>query len=110
MSKYRWIYTTWPDAALAQQAAANLVSEGLCACANILPGMTSVYRWEGALETALEAVMIVKTTAGKASALTTRLSALHPYDEPCILGLDIDAAASSPGFLAWIGQAVSDGD
>ena len=110
MSKYRWIYTTWPDAALARAAAQTLVEEGLCACANILPGMMSVYRWEGAVETASEAVMILKTTAAMAPALIERLTTLHPYDEPCALALEIDAAASAPGFLAWINQAVSGGD
>lgn len=108
MSKYRWIYTTWPDAALAKEAAQVLVGEGLCACANILPGMSSVYRWQGAVETANETVMILKTTMMMAPALIERLGALHPYDEPCVLGLDIDEAASAPGFLSWIEQAVSD--
>jgi periplasmic divalent cation tolerance protein len=107
MSKYRWIYTTWPDAALAQAAARTLVEERLCACANILPGMTSVYRWQGAIETAAETVMILKTTAGIAPALTRRLGVLHPYDEPCVLALDIDAGASAPGFLDWIEREVS---
>tara|TARA_R110002095_G_C4093879_1_gene223071 strand:+ start:99 stop:437 length:339 start_codon:yes stop_codon:yes gene_type:complete len=107
MSKYRWIYTTWPDAGLAGEAAQTLVGEGLCACANILPGMTSVYRWQGAVETANEAVMILKTTTARAPALIERLGALHPYEEPCVLGFEIDEAASAPPFLAWIRQAVS---
>jgi len=110
MSKYRWIYTTWPDVSVAQQAARTLVGERLCACANILPGMTSIYRWRGEVETAQEAVMILKTTAQRAPALIARLDALHPYEEACIIGLDIDTAVSSPGFMAWIGNAVSDGD
>jgi periplasmic divalent cation tolerance protein len=109
MSKYRWIYTTWPDAARAQQAGQTLVSEGLCACANILPGMISVYRWQGEIETATEAVMILKTTAVLASALTDRLTELHPYQEPCVLAVKIDEAASAPGFLAWVELAVSGG-
>lgn len=106
MSKYRWIYTTWPDAAQAEQAAHTLVSEGLCACANILPGMTSVYRWQGATETATEAVMILKTTLAMAAVLIERVGALHPYQEPCVVGFDIDDGASAPGFLGWISQTV----
>tara|TARA_R110000868_G_scaffold58123_4_gene179554 strand:- start:437 stop:775 length:339 start_codon:yes stop_codon:yes gene_type:complete len=109
MSKYRWIYTTWPDAGLAGAAGRTLVQEGLCACVNILPGMTSVYRWQGAVETANEAVMILKTSSEKAPAVIDRLVALHPYDEPCAVGLDIDAAASAPGFLTWMGAALSAG-
>ncbi len=107
MSKYRWIYTTWPDAALARAAGQTLVEEGLCACVNILPGMTSVYRWQGAVETASEAVMILKTNAAAAPHAVKRLVTLHPYEEPCAVGLDIDEAASAPAFLAWIDAAVS---
>ena len=91
MSKYRWIYTTWPDAGLAGAAGRTLVQEGLCACVNILPGM------------------ILKTSSEKAPAVIDRLVALHPYDEPCAVGLDIDAAASAPGFLTWMGAALSAG-
>ena len=102
MSKYRWIYTTWPDADLAKAAAETLIGEQLCACANILPGMTSVYGWQGVVEMASETVMIIKTTAQKAAVMIDRLGTLHPYEEPCLVGLDIDANASSPGFLAWM--------
>lgn len=109
MSKYRWIYTTWPDAKLARGAGETLIGEHLCACVNILPAMTSVYRWQGKVESANEAVMILKTTTARAPALIDRLSTLHPYDKPCVLGLEIDEAASAPGFLAWIEGVVSDG-
>lgn len=109
MSKYRWIYTTWPDTAQAEQAAHTLVSGGLCACANILPGMTSVYRWQGATETATETVMILKTTLAMASVLIERVGTLHPYQEPCVVGFDIDDSTSAPDFLAWIDQAVGTG-
>ncbi len=101
---YRWIYTTWPDSASARSAAADLVEAGLCACANIIDGMTSVYRWQGQIETANECVMILKTSEAAAPALRERILSLHPYDEPCLLALPVDEAASAPDFLAWIGQ------
>ena len=90
MSSYSWTYTTWPDAGAAREAAAVLIDERLCACANILPAMTSVYRWEGRVETASEAVMILKTSPERKAALRDRIAQLHPYDEPCILSLSID--------------------
>ncbi|MAK63224.1 MAG: divalent-cation tolerance protein CutA [Maricaulis sp.] len=102
--RFTWIYTTWPDQAAAEAAAAPLVEERLCACANILPGMTSVYRWQGRVETAQECVMILKTRADRATALRERLLALHPYDTPCILALPVDDAASGPAFLDWIAE------
>ncbi len=106
--RFTWIYTTWPDTGSAQAAAASLVEARLCACANILPGMTSVYRWEGAIETAQECVMILKTTDAQASALRQRIMELHPYDTPCLLALPVDAAASAPDFLAWIAAETAD--
>lgn len=102
MTTYSWTYTTWPDAAAADAAARILVNEGLCACANILPGMTSIYRWQGKVETASECVMVLKTTGARAVGLARRIAQLHPYDEPCILALPVDADASAPDFLAWI--------
>ncbi len=96
------IYTTWPDTDSAEATASILVTEGLCACVNILPGMTSVYRWRGEIETTAECVALFKTTQAAAPALTARLAGLHPYEEPAILVLPVDARASSAGFLAWI--------
>ena len=100
--RFTWIYTTWPDAAAAEAAAGALVEARLCACANILPGMTSVYSWQGRIETAQECVMILKTTADEAETLRDRILELHPYDTPCILALTVDKAASAADFLAWI--------
>ncbi|WP_339747971.1 divalent-cation tolerance protein CutA [uncultured Maricaulis sp.] len=102
MSKYRWIYTTWPEAALAKQVAQTLVGEGLCACANILPGMTSVYRWQGTIETASEVVMILKVSEQASNRLRARVLALHPATTPCYLALDINTDESSDDFLVWI--------
>lgn len=109
MHSLRLIYTTWPDADSARAAAAAVVTEGLCACANILPGMTSVYRWQGEIETASECVAMFKTTTARAPALVVRLAELHPYDEPAILGLPVDAAASAASFLAWIAAQTGSG-
>ena len=77
-----------------------LVEEGLAACVNVIPGMVSVYRWEGAVEEAEEAVLIAKTRAEKFDALAERVERLHSYDTPCAIRLDI--AAGLPPFLQWI--------
>jgi periplasmic divalent cation tolerance protein len=106
MSKYSWVYTTWPEAGPAQAAAKQLVEARLCACANILPQGTSVYRWQGRVETATETIMILKTTQHATKALHARLTQIHPHDEPCIIALDISGDASSGGFLDWIGRQV----
>lgn len=103
MSDYRLIYTTWPDAGSAEAAARAVVESGLAACANILPGAVSVFRWEGAIQRETEAVMILKTTIDNAAALTAALAERHPYDTPAIVALDVDAEMSSQKYLDWIG-------
>lgn len=98
------IYVTAPDAACAERIGAALVEEGLAACANILPGMRSLYRWEGALERADEAVLLLKTTPARASEAMERVRALHPYRQPCALALPV--ADGLPGYLAWVAAGV----
>ncbi|MCC5981162.1 MAG: divalent-cation tolerance protein CutA [Oceanicaulis sp.] len=98
------LYTTWPDGDAAAQAAHTLLDEGLIACANIFPAGRSVFRWEGRIEDGAETVALFKTSPARAGDVRDRLIALHPYDEPCVLALDVDAATSAAGFLAWIGS------
>jgi len=94
------VYTTWPDAAAAEEAGRALVEARLAACANILPGMVSLYRWQGALERAQEAVLILKTRRDLARSLTAAVRERHPYEVPAILVLTVDDA--EPAFAQWI--------
>lgn len=97
------VYTTWPDGEAAAKAAHVLLEERLIACANIFPVGRSVFRWEGRIEDASETIALFKTHPSRAEALRDRLIALHPYDEPCVLALDVEADKSAAGFLAWMG-------
>ena len=99
-SGYLLIYVTAPDAAVARSLARALVEERLAACANILEGMHSIYRWQDAVEEASEAVCLFKTTTERRAALFARVRELHPYEIPCIVALPI-LAGSAP-FLEWI--------
>ena len=96
------LYTTWPDARSAEDAAEVLLSEHLIACANILGESRSVYRWNDAIERSHETIVLFKTSAAKAQAARTRIAQLHPYDEPAILDLTVGSGGSSPGFLDWV--------
>ena len=78
----------------------TVVDERLAACANVLDGMTSLYWWQGVLEQASEAVLILKTRAELVERLTMRVRELHSYDCPCVVALPI--AAGNPDYLAWI--------
>ena len=96
------VYTTWPDAETAGAAAVAAVEARLTACANVLAPISSVYRWEGSIERAIETPVIFKTTAATADRLCAFLVARHPYDLPSIVALPTTTAGSHPAFLAWI--------
>jgi periplasmic divalent cation tolerance protein len=94
------ILTTCPDSETAERIAQALVTEGLCACVNILPPMRSVYRWKGAVETASEQLLLIKTRADAQAAIEARVRDLHPYELPEIIAVRI--VAGLPAYLAWL--------
>jgi periplasmic divalent cation tolerance protein len=95
-----FVYATAADAAEAARIGRTVVAERLAACANVLPGMRSIYWWQGKLEEGEEAVLVLKTTGERLAALIARVKALHSYDCPCIEALEV--ADGNPGFLAWV--------
>ena len=84
----------------AVRLARMLVESGLAACVNILPGMISHYRWQGALERAEEVVMLIKTRASLAEAVRAEVKARHSYQTPAILVLPIESVDQT--YLAWL--------
>jgi periplasmic divalent cation tolerance protein len=94
------VYTTFPDQAAAAAIGRDLVRTGLAACVNIVPGMLSIYQWQGQLEEAAEVVMLIKTRASLTDAVTTFIGARHAYDVPAILVLDV--AGGAPAYRDWI--------
>jgi periplasmic divalent cation tolerance protein len=94
------VYTTFPSVVEAEKAGNALVGARLAACVNIVPGMISVYRWQGAVERAEEAVMIVKTRASFAEAVCASVKATHPYDTPAIMVLPVESVDER--YFAWI--------
>jgi len=99
-------YVTTPSEALAEAIGAALVGERLAACANVIPGMRSIYRWKGEVETAAETVLIAKTRADRMDALIARVRTLHPHETPCVVSVRLGAC--DPGFAAWL-AALGDG-
>lgn len=100
------VYSTFPSVATAEAAARHLVERRLAACGNILPGLISFYEWKGAMERAEEVVLLLKTRTGQVDALMAALRALHPYEVPAILVLDVDVADAP--FAAWVRAQTSD--
>jgi periplasmic divalent cation tolerance protein len=99
------VFSTFADADTARQAARTLVEERLAACANIVPQVESIYRWQGKIESSAEVLVIFKTTCERYPAFEQRLRTLHPYEVPEIVALDI--AAGLPAYLAWAAESVS---
>ena len=100
MERAVFVYTTWPTSVEAEAAGRQLVERRLAACVNILPHMTSIYRWQGEVETAEEVPAILKTTATRADALVSRIAGLHSYEVPCIAVWPIDKLLLS--YADWV--------
>jgi periplasmic divalent cation tolerance protein len=94
------IYATFPSRQVASDIARALVEERLAACANVMAAMTSVYEWQGKLETTEEVPAVFKTRGDLSEAAVARLQSLHPYETPAILVLPV-AGGFAP-FLAWV--------
>ena len=90
MERAVFVYTTYPSIVEAEKAGRALLERALAACVNILPGMISLYWWQGAIERGEEAVMIIKTRATLAEAVRAAVRQLHSYTTPAILVLPIE--------------------
>ena len=99
MSEAVFVYITCASLAEAEAIGRALVEERLAACVNVVPGMRSIYRWQGKVETAEETVLIAKTAGTRFAAVEARVKRLHSYTVPCIIALPVSPArrTTSPG-------------
>jgi periplasmic divalent cation tolerance protein len=102
----RLVFVTAPDSSTAERLAETVVEERLAACGNVVPGMTSIYRWEGSLQRDSEVLLILKTTARRADALVRRVSELHPYAVPEALVVDVEAGYAP--YLEWVAASTTE--
>ncbi len=101
------VLITAPSAEVAAGLARTLVEEGLAACGNVVPGLRSIYRWEGAIQDEAEVLLLLKTRTAAFEALRRRIVELHPYDVPEVLALKVEAGHEP--YLAWIRSAIRPG-
>lgn len=101
----RVVLTTAPSGAAAEALGATLVEERLAACANVVPGITSIYRWEGKINREAEVLVILKTTAASVDRLRNRLVELHPYDVPEVV--EVPVQGGHEPYLAWVRSEVA---
>ena len=100
MERAVFVYTTYPSTVEAEAAGRTLVERRLCACVNILPGMVSLYWWQGKIDRGDEVVMIIKTRATLAEAVRVAVKAMHSCSTPAILVIPIENV--DPDYHAWI--------
>lgn len=100
MSDARVVLITAPDVETAERLVGELLEERLAACGSIVPGVRSIFRWEGEVQREAEVLVILKTVAARVPALLERVPALHPYDVPEILALPVDAGYGA--YLEWV--------
>jgi periplasmic divalent cation tolerance protein len=100
MERAVFVYTTYPSIVEAERAGRALLERRLAACVNILPGMVSLYWWQGQIDRGDEVVMIIKTRASLAEPVRGAVKAMHSYTTPAILVIPIETV--DPSYHAWI--------
>ena len=99
------VLVTAPSEAMALELGQRVVDDRLAACVSVVPGVTSIFMWEGKREEASEALLVIKTRAERYPALQQRVLELHPYSVPEVLALAVEAGA--PAYLRWVQDSVA---
>lgn len=99
---FRLLYITAAKVEEARRIGQSLVESGLAACANIVPGIESIYRWQGEVVQDREVLLVVKTRAELVDPAIARVKELHSYTCPCVVALPI--LTGNPAYLEWLGQ------
>ena len=94
------VLSTAPSDGVARRIARAVVEERLAACVNLVPGVTSIYRWSGAVQEDSEVLMVMKTRAERVGELAARVRALHEYALPEVIALPVEAG--SEDYLRWV--------
>lgn len=100
-------FVTAPDGQSAETLARKLLEERLVACVNIVPGLRSLYWWEGEVQAAEEVLMLLKARRADIDAVTERVRGLHPYEVPEVIAADISGGLQA--YLDWLGAETERG-
>ena len=99
------VFVTGPSGEDASRIGESLVSERLAACVNVVPGIESIYRWEGGVTRDSECLMIIKTTDGRFEEMERRVKALHLYTTPEVIAFKI--SRGSDDYLRWLRESTT---
>ena len=104
MTDFQIVLSTCADREQAERIAHRLVEQHLAACVNILPGVHSIYRWQGGVESASEVLMLIKTSAAHCDEVQSTVASLHSYENPEFVVLSI--SGGSEAYLAWLNESL----
>jgi periplasmic divalent cation tolerance protein len=104
MDEVLLVLCTFPDSSVARQIGTALIERQHAACVNLIPGVDSIYRWQGEVETATETLAIIKTTRAVLPEITRLITELHPYQVPEIVA--ISPSEINAPYLRWLQQQV----
>jgi len=104
-SRFMVVLSTAPSKKTGRDIAREIVSAGLAACVNIVPGLVSIYKWDGRLEESDEVLLLIKTSRERVETVVEKITSLHPYDVPEVIALPIEAGHQP--YLEWINSIVS---
>jgi len=104
-SDYLLVLSTCPNVAVAEDIATELLNKRLVACVNMIPGVISMYHWQGAVQKDQEVVLLMKTQHDDYDALQDALRRVHPYELPEIIAVSLENAL--PAYLSWISDSVT---
>lgn len=99
---YQIVLSTCPSEETAERLASALVEKNMAACVSIIPGIRSVYHWQGKVARDQEWLLVIKAAAGHYAAIENTIVSLHPYELPEIIAVPI--VAGLPAYLAWLQQ------
>jgi len=103
---YQLILCTCPNSDIAEQLASRLVEQRLAACINIVPGLISIYRWQGKVEKDMEVLLLIKTTQDRYGAVESAIQKHHPYELPEIIAVTVEQGSSD--YLRWITSSLEE--
>lgn len=103
---HRLVLTTCHSAEVADQLASTLVERRLAACVNVIPSVSSTYRWAGKIERENEVLLIIKTSETEVAAIEATVKAVSGYDLPELVAVDI--SGGSADYLAWVAASVGE--
>ncbi|MBI4397820.1 MAG: divalent-cation tolerance protein CutA [Candidatus Omnitrophica bacterium] len=98
------VISTVPDERVGRQIARRLLRSRVCACVNVIRGISSFYWWKGKIDSSKEAILFIKTTKVKFPRLASLLEKIHPYEVPEIIALDIQEGRKS--YVHWIQESL----